>query len=228
VLGVSFDGQVDRRMQNSYLALDAEARRTHPLLAGLQDAPRIINAVQRVRVRPRGEFPSPVTLVPSYPDLPMEHVFPRQEATTERQVYLRERGRSRVVYLPGDLDRTFWEVLSPDHGRLLANAVRWAANEDPPVTVEGPGLFDVTAWRQKDSLTVHLVNLTNAMAMKGPVREFVPVGPMRVGIRLPPGARPRRVRLLVAGTAANAEEAGATVTVVVPPVRDHEVVAIDL
>jgi hypothetical protein len=158
----------------------------------------------------------------------MEHVFPRQEATTERQVYLRERGRSRVVYFPGDLDRTFWEILSPDHGRLLANAVRWAANEDPPVTVEGPGLFDVTAWRQRDSLTVHLVNLTNAMAMKGPVREFVPVGPMRVSIRLPRDARPRRVQLLVAGTVAKADEAGATVTVVVPSVRDHEVVAIDL
>src|SRR5438067_11713831 len=82
VFGVSFDGQVDRRMQNSYLALDADARRPHPLLAGLQDAPRIINGVQRVRVRARGYFPSPITLVPSYPDLPMEQVFPRVEATT--------------------------------------------------------------------------------------------------------------------------------------------------
>jgi hypothetical protein len=227
LLGVSFDGQVDRRMQNSYLALDAEARRTHPLLRGLQDAPRIINSVQRVRVRPRGEFPSPLTLIPSYPDLPMEHVFPRQE-TDERQVYLRERGTSRILYFPGDLDRTFWEVLAPDHGRLLANAVQWAANETPPVTVTGPGLFDVTAWRQKDSLTVHLVNLTNAMAMKGPVREFVAVGPMTVTVRLPAGARARGVRLLVAETPPKAEETGGAVTVVVPAVRDHEVVAVDL
>jgi hypothetical protein len=158
----------------------------------------------------------------------MEHVVPRVETSDERQVFLGERGRSRVVYFPGDLDRTFWEVLSPDHGRLLANAVRWAANEEPPVTVEGPGLFDVTAWRQKDSLTVHLVNLTNAMAMKGPVREFVPVGPMTVTIRLPPGARPRRASLLVAAVAAKVEEGRGAVTVVVPAVRDHEVVAIDL
>jgi hypothetical protein len=228
VLGVSFDGQVDRRMQNSYLALDAESRRTHPLLRGLQDAPRIINSVQRVRVRPRGEFPSPITLIPSYPDLPMEHVFPRQETTDERQVYLREQGTSRIVYFPGDLDRTFWEVLAPDHGRLIANAVQWAANETPPVTVTGPGLFDVTAWRQKDSLTVHLVNLTNAMAMKGPVREFVAVGPMTVTVRLPAGARARGVRLLVAETQPKAEETGGAVTIVVPAVRDHEVVAVDL
>src|SRR4029079_15365751 len=45
VFGISFDGQVDRRMQNSYLALDAEARRAPPLLEGLRDAPRIINSV---------------------------------------------------------------------------------------------------------------------------------------------------------------------------------------
>jgi hypothetical protein len=106
--------------------------------------------------------------------------------------------------------------------------VRWAANEEAPVTVGGPGLFDVTAWSRKDALVVHLVNLTNAMAMKGPVREFVPVGPMTVTIRLPPGATPRRVQLLVAGTAAKGDEGRSTLTVVVPSVRDHEVVAIDL
>jgi len=228
LLGVSYEGQVDRRMQNSYLALEAEARRTHPLLEGLRDAPRIINSVQRVRVRPTREFPSPVTLVPSYPDLPMEQVFPRVEATDERQVFLRDRGRSRVVYFPGDLDRTFWEVLSPDHGRLLANAVRWAANEEPPVRVEGPGLFDVTVWRREDALTVHLVNLTNAMAMKGPVREFVPVGPMTVRLRLPAGMRARRLQLLVGGGAPEPSESGGVITAVVPAVRDHEVVAVDL
>src|SRR5262249_37100838 len=153
---------------------------------------------------------------------------PRVESTDDRQVYVRQRGRSRVVYFPGDLDRTFWEVLSPDHGRLLANAVRWAALEEPPVIVTGPGLFDVTVWEQQGSMTVHLVNPTNAMAMKGPVREFVPVGPMTVRVRLPVDVRARRVQLLVSGGAPHAQEASGTVTVVVPTVRDHEVIAIDV
>jgi hypothetical protein len=222
---VSFEGQVERRMQNSYLALNHPPR--HPLLSGLEDAPRIINAVQRVRVRPLAQFPSPVTLIPSYPDLPMEHVFPRVEATDERQVYLRDLGRSRIVYFPGDVDRTFWEVLAADHGRLLANAVDWATNEERPVTVSGPGLLDVTAWRQNESLTVHLVNLTNPMAMKGPLREFVPVGPLSVRLRLPEGRHARRAQLLVAGTAARAEETAGALSVEVPSVRDHEVIAAD-
>jgi len=226
VFQVSFEGQVDRRVQNSYLALNHETR--HALLAGLEEAPRVINSVQRVHVRPLAGFPSPVTLIPSYPDLPMEHVFPRVPPTDDRQAYLRDLGRSRVVYFPGDLDRTFWEVLSGDHARLLANAVDWATNEERPVAVTGPGLLDVAAWRQKESLTVHLVNLTNPMTMKGPYREFVPVGPITVKLRVPEGVRPRRVHLLVAETVPRTEEAAGALTVTVPSVSDHEVVAMDI
>src|SRR5207245_11457375 len=107
----------------------------HPLLAGLEDAPRIINSVQRVHVRPLAGFPSPVTLIPSYPDLPMEHVFPRVPPTDERQVYLRDLGRSRVVYFPGDIDRTFWAALAVDHARLLANSTDWSPNDGRPSAV---------------------------------------------------------------------------------------------
>ena len=226
VFGVSYGGQTERRMQNAYLALN-HASGKHPLLAGLEDAPRIINGTQRAHVRPIASFPSPVTLIPSYPDLPMEHVFPRVESK-EREVYLRESGPSRVAYFPGDLDRTFWEVLAPDHGRLLANAVDWASHGDHPVTVTGPGLLDVTVWRQAESLTVHLVNLTNPMAMKGPIREIVPVGPLTVRVRLPDGRRARQVTFLAAGTSPAGEEVSGTLTITVPSLRDYEVIAIDV
>ena len=46
-------------------------------------------------------------------------------------------------------------------------------------------MLDVTVWRQKDSMTVHLVNLTNAMTMKGPIREFIPLPEQKVAIRVP-------------------------------------------
>jgi hypothetical protein len=115
-----------------------------------------------------------------------------------------------------------------DHGRLLTNAIRWAANEPPPVEVEGPGLIDVTAWRQRGSMTVHLVNLTNPMMMKGPLREVIPVGPLRARIRVPAGARPSKVQLLTAGRVPRVEEANGVLTVTVPSVDVHEVIAIDL
>jgi hypothetical protein len=229
VFGVSFGGRIDGPMQNSYLSLDADAStgRRHPILQGLDDTPRIINGVFRLDVRPTIAFPSPLTLVPSYPDLPMEDVYPRVTHTDTRELFLRTVGNSRIVYIPWDIDRTFWDVMCVDHGRLLRNAIRWAANEPQPVEVEGPGLLDVTAWRQRDSMTVHLVNLTNPMMMKGPLRETIPVGPQRVRVRLPAQTRARRVHLLTAGTSPRVEESGNVVTVVVPSVDVHEVVAID-
>jgi hypothetical protein len=229
VFGVSFGGRIDGPMQNSYLAIDPDPAtgRYHPVLDGLTDTSRIINGVFRLQVTPRLAFPSPVTLIPTYPDLPMEHVFPRVARTDSRELYLRDLGANRVVYVPWDITRTFWEVLAPDHGRLLRNLVAWATNEAPPVEVEGRGLLDVTAWRQRDSTTVHLVNLTNPMMMKGPLRETIPIGPLTVRMRLPAGTRPSRVRLLTAGATPRTASAGGVLTVTVPSVELHEVIAVD-
>ena len=230
VFGVSFNGRVDGPMQNSYLSLDADptSGRRHPVLNGLDDASRIVNGVFRIDVRADVPFPSPVTLIPSYPDLPMEDVYPRVLHTTTRELYLRERGPSRVVYVPWDITRTFWEVMAVDHLRLLQNAVAWASREPQPVEVTGPGVVDVTIWRQRDSMTVHLVNLSNPMMMKGPLREVMPIGPLRVRVRLPANTRARRVQLLTAGTPVPTQEANGLVTLTVPSVDVHEVVAIDL
>jgi hypothetical protein len=228
--GVSFGGRIDGPMQNSYLNLDPDPAigRRHPVLAGLEDTPRIINGVFRLQVTPTQPFPSPLTLVPTYPDLPMEDVYPRVPRTETRELYLRETGGSRVAYVPWDIGRTFWEVMSPDHGRLLRNLVAWTLNESPVVEVSGPGIVDVTAWRQRESMTVHLVNLTNPMMMKGPLRDVVPIGPLTVRVRLSPDLRLGKVQLLTAGNAPRTARSGNVLTVTVPSVDVHEVIAIDL
>ncbi len=174
---------------------------------------------------PNGTYPNPpLTLIPSYPDLPMEEVFPRIPKTDIPEVFVREMGKSRVVYFPWDIDRTFWEVLSPDHGKLLRNAVTWAANEPAPVTVTGPGVLDVTIWKQASSMTVHLVNLTNPMMMKGPIREFLPLPPQTVSLKV----NPKKVHLLVSGATPRTTQSNGILTVTIPSILDHEVVAIDL
>jgi len=221
LFGTSYDGAIDPRMQNSYLRLQGP----HPLLAGLEDAPRIINGVSRVHTRGT-DANAPLTLIPSYPDLPMEEVYPRVAKTDIPEVYLQERGKGRVVYFPWDIDRTFWEILSPDHGKLLRNAVDWAGNEPHPATVTGPGVLDVAVWRQKDSMTVHMVNLTNSMMMKGPIREFIPLPPQKVVVRVP--SRPKSVKLLVSSAQPAVQYAPGTVTLTIPSILIHEVVALDL
>jgi hypothetical protein len=229
LFGVSFAGRRDGPVRNSYLRLEHDKAPGHPLLVGLEDAPRIIHGAWQLDVKATRSFPNPpVTLIPAYPDLPMEKVYVRQPRTDVPQAFLSGAGAARVAYFPWDIDRTFWEVLALDHFKLLRNAVHWATNEDPPVSVAGPGVLDVTVWRQRQSLTVHLVNLTNPMLMKGPVRELLPVGEQRVRVRLPEGTAAKAVRLLVAGATPAFREAPGSLEVTLPSIRAHEVIAVDL
>ena len=87
-------------------------------------------------------------------------------------------------------------------------------------------MLDLACWRQKDSTTVHMVNLTNPMMMKGPIREVFPVGPFVVEVDLPAGMEPKEVKLLTAGTAAVYTRTAGGIRVEVPRVEVHEVIAI--
>ena len=229
LFGVSFRDRVDGPMKNSYLRLRSDsAGRFHPVLGGLEDAYRIINGIWRLEVEPRVDCPAPVTLIPSYPDLPMEHVYPRTPETDTRELYLRQTGVSRIAYIPWDIGRTFWQIMNADHGRLLRNIIAWAVNEESPVQAVGQGTLDVTIWRQRRSITVHLVNLSNPMMMKGPFRELIAVGPQQIRLRLPEEAGVERVRLLARGEGVSHKMDGGTISLTVPSVLDHEVVALDL
>lgn len=229
LFGVSFDRGVEGPMRNSYLRLksDAQTREFHPVLKGLEDAYKIVNTVHCVKVTPQASFPSPVTLIPAYPDLPMEDVYARVPETDTRELYLREVGKSRVAYIPGDIDRSFWQMMSYDHSRLLRNTIRWALNEKPLVELETSGVIDVAVWRQKDSMTVHLVNLTNPMMMKGPFRNLFPVD-AEVRIRVPDNAKVNSVQLLMSGEKPRFSISDGSLKLKVSQILDHEIVAMDL
>jgi hypothetical protein len=229
LFGVSYDKGVEGPMQNSYLRLKSNPANNqfHPVLKGLEDAYRIINTIYRVKVKPLSDFPSPVTLIPSYPDLPMEHVYPRIPDTDIRELYLRDTGKGRVAYFPGDIDRSFWQIMCKDHGNLLRNTIRWALNEEPLAEVTGPGVLDVTVWQQAHSMTVHMVNMTNPMMMKGPFRELIPVA-AQVSIKIPRGIKSDGVHLLVSGEKPAFKIDDNKVLLTVPEIWDHEIIGIDL
>jgi hypothetical protein len=157
----------------------------------------------------------------------MEEVFPRPDKSKEAGVFIRQNGRGRVVYFPWDVDRTFWELLNVDHGTLLRNAVRWVTDEPAPVTVKGAGVLDVAVWMQKNSMTVHLVNLTNPMMMKGPVREIIPVTRQQLRILIPKQRRISKVHLLVRKQEVPYRQSPNAIELEVPGIDLHEVIAID-
>jgi hypothetical protein len=170
---------------------------------------------------------SPLQVVPSYPNLPMAECFPRPVKIHEAGVFVREVGRGRVVYFPWDIGSTFWEVLNVDHGMLLRNTVLWATDEPAPLTVEGKGVLDISIWEQKNSMTVHLVNLTNPMMMRGWLREVIPLSSQQVRVRVPGGRRVTKAHLLVAGNDIHYHEDRDMISMEVPTINIHEVIALD-
>ena len=136
-------------------------------------------------------------------------------------------GADAVVYFPWDVDRTFWEVLDVDHGKLLRNAVLWATNEPAPVSVKGAGVLDLSIWPQKNSMTVHLVNLTNPMMMKGPVREIIPVPRQQVRILIPHRAASPRSTCWWQSRRFPIGKTRDSIDLEIPAIDLHEVIAID-
>ncbi len=167
------------------------------------------------------------TFVPPFPIYPPETAWMREPKTDIPALVLNATaGRGRVAFMPADLDRRFGRDNLPDHGNLLANLIRWTARDDLPLAVEGPGLIDCHLYRQSGRLVLHLVNLTSAGTWRQPVHELIPVGPLRVKVRLPEGVRGRSIRLLVSGRKISASVDNHWSRFEIQSLLDHEVAVI--
>ena len=114
----------------------------------------------------------PLTFVPAFPTYPPETSWMRQPSTSIPGLILSEKGRSRIAYMPADIDRRYAREHLPDHGDLLANVARWASSGSIPLAVEAPGVIDCHLYRQGAKLILHLVNLTNAATWRAPMEDF--------------------------------------------------------
>ncbi|MBK8084890.1 MAG: family 10 glycosylhydrolase [Devosia sp.] len=220
LLGVRQTAPTRGPVKNSYIAING----SHPISAGYEGANRIIGGTRLLAVEAAPDTVAPFLFVPDFPDLPMEEVYPRA-APQGAAVVLREHaGGGRTVYFPWNIGGIFWEVLALDHGRLIANAVRWALGKRPAVEVEGKAVLDIAVRHNADGMAVVLNNLANPMMMKGPIREAYPVGPLAVTVAVPGGKRLAGARLLVSDRPALASLRDGRVTIDVPGIETLEVV----
>jgi len=169
----------------------------------------------------------PLTFVPEFPVFPPETAWMREPDTTIPGLVVSESpSGSRVAYLAADLDRRYLRDLLPDHGNLLANLVRWANREPIPLRVQGAGLIDCHLYRQENRLILHLVNLTSAGTWRAPLDELIAIGPLHVGIKLPPGMRARNARLSVSPRTLPVKTNQGWAEFGVKSILDHEMVVI--
>jgi hypothetical protein len=219
VLGVRLRSGPRGIVKNSYVALGAP----HPLNAGFDGAERIIGGTRLIDVAAAPGTVAPFLFVPDFPDLPMEEVYPRLPPA-EAAVVARDTGfGGRTVYIPWNIGEIFWEVLAADHGRLIANAVAWALGKPSRVTVTGPGVVDLALRENERGVVLALVNLTNPMMLKGPVREVLPLPPQTVSLEIPPGRSGATARLAVADRPVAVTVVGGRAEVIVPGLERLEV-----
>jgi len=136
-----------------------------------------------------------MTFIPQLPIYPPETAWMREPKTNIPGLILNTlSGGGRIAYLPADLDRQFGRYNLPDHGNLLANLIRWASKDDIPLAVECAGLIDCNLYHQPNRLILHLVNLTSAGTWRQPVDEYIPIGPVKVQVKLPEDIRGRNLQ----------------------------------
>lgn len=218
--------QAARDWSQSYLRIPGGDAR-HETLRGLGDTDLIAYGGSLPPLRVATPAQALLTFVPPLPVSPPEDVWMREPATDLPGLVVQTLPfGNRMAYLPADVDRRFARDQLPDHGTLLAAVTRWAARGDVPLEVHGPGLIDCRLYRRRSGEHVlHLVNLNNANTWRTPVHEIVPVGPVRVRVRLMPLRIDARVqaRALVGGNLSAQRTADGWHEVEIDRIADHEV-----
>ena len=168
-----------------------------------------------------------LTFIPAFPAFPPEAAYMRTPQTDIPGLIVNQPSKRRVAYFPADIDRRFAIDNLPDHGDLLANAVRWVARGNFPLEVHGPGLIDCELYRRPERIILHLVNLTSAGTWRAPVDELIPIGPLQVRVSVA-NAQPTMARLLVAQLTIPIKTQDGLAQFDIHSVRDHEVAVIEL
>jgi hypothetical protein len=221
VFGIRKAGDIVATSFNGYMA---RIEKQHPILNGFTGTNWIPGAQNRVPLAP---VDGPVlTVVPGFVGYPPELSYPEPSHTNEPAVVVREKGKSRLVYFPGDIERTMWQTGHTDLARLLQNSIRWVGGANAPLTIAGDGVIETFAWETEAGFAVHVLNYTNPAMHRGWIRDFYPIGAQKVSMELPKGRSVTRVELLRAETNIPFHAAAGKIEFTIPKILDYEVAAI--
>jgi hypothetical protein len=229
VFGIKLAGKREGPLGNSFYS---RIEHPHEILEGFQDTKWLPGAEHWRPVQSSGG--SILTIIPPYPGSPPEMAYPHSRKewtyagaqTDQPAVVVVEKERSRLVYFPGDIDRSAWLSGNTDLSRLLQNSVRWILRHRSPVTIEGEGMIEAFAWETQPGFALHILNYNNPNMTRAWVRRFYPIGPQQVRFELPLGVGISRLELLRTGIIIPYKQSGRNVEFVIPQVEDYEVAAL--
>ncbi|HEX5242651.1 MAG TPA: hypothetical protein VFW23_05250, partial [Tepidisphaeraceae bacterium] len=200
----------------------------HPILAGFDETDILPFGGMLDPLSVANEAKVLCTFIPAFPAFAPEEAYMRTPRTDIPGLVVNSFGKGQSIYFAADIDQRYALDNLPDHGDLLANAARFAAGTTLPVQISGPGLLDCELYEQIGRLILHIVNLTSAGTWRAPVEELIPVGPVKVKVRLPNGIAPIFARALVSVEEKQIAIADGWANIELASVLDHEVLIIEV
>ncbi len=229
MFGISMAGARERSPHEPRPSGSVNLQQIHQrnaITAGFEETEWIAGPIWRVPLKP---VANPVmTFVNPYPTYPPEAVYTRDPVTNLPSVVLQEKGKSRLAYLAGDMDASYWRMDHWDLGRQLLNTIHWLLNDRNPVVVQGEGLMEVVAWETEPGFAVHMVNYNGPNAYRGNMRRPVTLGPQKVRMELPRDIRIKKATLLRGEKPLAFRQNGRIVEFTVPSVGIYEVAALEV
>ena len=204
----------------------------HPIVKEFEGLERIAGGEFYVPVEASGQHI--LDIVPPFPNgIPeMVYPYPRAELNNTKQetdnpaLITREKGNSRLVYFPTDIDKNVWARGSVDLARLMQQSVRWMLNGKENITVEGDGYIEVFAWETEPGFALHILNYNNPNMTRASIRKYYPIGEQKVRMQLPDGVKIAKAELLRAGSPLSVKQTGNMVEFVIPSIEDFEIAAL--
>jgi hypothetical protein len=203
------------------------AGKRHPILRGFEETDTIPYGGLLQPLKTDSNATVLMTFIPQFPVYPPEKAYMLQPKTDIPGLIINSTATGgRVVFLPADIDRQFSSGNLPDHGNLLKNILFWASRDDLPMFVEGAGLIDVHLYQQKERMVLHLINLTNENTWRQPLDELIPVGPLRIKIKLKETSSAPHLHTLVSNQKLTGEVSNNYTFFELKSILDHEVIVI--
>lgn len=197
----------------------------HPLTQHLSKFALIPTAGTQPVVKTFGDAKSLVSLI----EESVVHYAPLGEDTGIPTIIVNQFGKGRVVYFPGSIGLRYLNFGLPDHRKLIAKAVKWAANCPLPISVDNcPNTVELTAFKQssKERLIINLVNSIRDNIQE-PITHVCREHNIQINIKVPEEKPIYRAKLIPEKTDLLCEGRKGSISLKIPELKYYKIVVVE-
>jgi hypothetical protein len=228
LLGVRFQGDPKPAIGEQRGSVQDYMKKSldHPVLADLRDVDLLPLSGMYCPVTTQGTASVVLARTAPFQVFPEGWSYPKEKDPDDPILIVNQNpGAGRTAYFATHIGRSFWQSRFPDLATLICDTVKWAANNDPPMRVEGPPTLHTSLRRSAGRVMVHCINLTGGERL---FSELVPLHDIRISIRCDNGMKVRRAWRASDGATLKIKKQGAYVTAQLDKLTDYDVVVFEI